>query len=182
MPGKTMMRVCCVVAGLLLASAPLHAGGTHEGGHSEAEGHGHGHASQVGHGHASFGMPGKASKVARVVAVEMAETDDGAMIFEPSEIIVKEGETVRFALRNAGQLAHEFVLGDSESIQAHKKQMEMADDGGHAHGSGNSLQLKAGASGDLIWQFSISGHFEFACLIPGHYEAGMKGKLHVGGH
>lgn len=111
----------------------------------------------------------------------MRETADGAMIFGPAEVAVQANETVRFVLRNAGELAHDFVLGDSDEITKHKMMMEMADDG-HAHCSGNAIRLEARQTGDLVWQFAESGMFEFACLIPGHYEAGMKGQLHVDSH
>jgi uncharacterized cupredoxin-like copper-binding protein len=181
-----MKRALVIAAGVWLSCMPVQAAGNHDGGH--------GHSEEAGHGAAAFGMPGKTGEVSRTIDVRMAETDDGAMVFEPSEIKVSKGETVKFALRNAGELPHEFVLGDKARIQAHKKMMEMAaesghdhghDSGhghGHGHGGGNSLQLEAGQTGDLVWRFSGGGHFEFACLIPGHYEAGMKGKLQVGGH
>jgi uncharacterized cupredoxin-like copper-binding protein len=47
------------------------------------------------------------------------------------------------------------------------------------HDDPNAKRLAVGERGELIWKFTKAGEFEFACLIPGHYEAGMHGKIIV---
>jgi len=47
------------------------------------------------------------------------------------------------------------------------------------HEDANSRQVKAKAKGDLVWKFTTAGEFDFACLIPGHYEAGMRGEIQI---
>ncbi len=150
---------------ILLASPALAAGNhSHSGGH--------------GHKMMKVGMPGKAGHVSREVDVVMKETDDGEMIFEPAAINVAKGETIKFNLSNVGEIDHEFVLGDHHAIMEHKKEMEQASEM-HGHDSPNAMRLAPGKHGHLTWSFVNDGTFEFACLIPGHYDAGMKGKLTV---
>ena len=47
------------------------------------------------------------------------------------------------------------------------------------HDDPNAIRLAAGKRGEIIWTFANDGEFTFACLIPGHYESGMKGTLKV---
>jgi uncharacterized cupredoxin-like copper-binding protein len=101
----------------------------------------------------------------------------GEFIFTPERIQIKAGETVRFRLRNAGKLAHEFVLGDADELQAHAKAMRAQ--AGMVHKDPNMLSVEPGKAGELVWKFTKAGEFEYACLVPGHYEAGMAGKVTV---
>ena len=159
-------------------AAPVYAAGSHSGGHDTAEAeetHGHGdHADE--HAEMMVGMPGMMADVTRTIEVTMSETDDGDMIFEPSSFEFEPGETVRFAVTNNGELEHEFVLDDVAGNAKHKEMMAMMD---MEHDDPNSVRLDAGKSGEVIWTFSNAGTFEFACLIPGHYESGMHGPITV---
>ncbi|MNJ64305.1 plastocyanin [compost metagenome] len=127
----------------------------------------------------------------------------GDNFFEPKTIEVKTGETVRFVLRNEGVLLHEFNLGHAASHAAHQEEMvEMfangmlsttgahgMSHGGHAmgdmqtagmaHDDPNSVLLEPGADGELIWTFAETTGLEFACNVPGHYQAGMVGTMSV---
>lgn len=123
------------------------------------------------------GIAGKKSDVTRVIKVVMAESADGAMIFEPARIKVKKGETIRFAVVNKGTVDHEFVLDDSVGMKKHKALMLKFPEMEHA--DPNSVRLEPGTEGEVIWKFTTSGKFEFACLIPGHMEAGMSGPILV---
>lgn len=151
------------------AASPLMA--SPSGGHGEDGGHGAGHG-----GHMAAGMPGHRSKVNRTIKVTMTETDDGGMIFTPSDFTFKKGETVRFKVANKGELDHEFILDTPERNSEHK--MEMAAEM-ETHSSPNSVTLAPGERGEVIWTFSNGGTFEVACLIPGHYESGMHGTVSV---
>jgi uncharacterized cupredoxin-like copper-binding protein len=99
------------------------------------------------------------------------------MRFNPSSIKVKRGETVRFVLTNSGKLKHEMVLGSMSDLKKHADMMRKNPEMEHAEE--NMVSVESGKSGELIWKFSSSGNVDFACLQPGHFEAGMKGKVAV---
>lgn len=125
------------------------------------------------------GKPGAAAEVDRTVEIRMLETDTG-MGFDPAALSVEEGETIRFAVTNIGDLEHEIVLGTEESNLAHMEEMvEMAETGQMDHDDPNALRLGPDEEGELTWTFSNAGTFQFACLIPGHMEAGMHGPITV---
>lgn len=130
-----------------------------------------------GHGKVSIGEAGDKKKATQTIRIAMKETDDGKMIFTPATIKVRQGQTVHFAIKNAGELAHEFVLDDKATIQEHKATMEKFPD--MEHDDPNAIRLEPGKSGDIYWTFTNDGTFEFACLVPGHYDAGMHGPLDV---
>ena len=149
----------------LAMTALAGASGTHSGGHDSMMG---------------IGNPGKASEVSRTIEVIMKETDGGEMVFEPKEIKVEKGETIRFMVMNKGELEHEFVLDDHDGVMEHKGLMERMPE--MEHDDPNSVRLDPGMDGEVIWSFANAGPFEFACLIPGHYDSGMKGMLTVTVH
>ncbi|MCF4997125.1 copper-binding protein [Pseudomonas syringae] len=152
----------------------------------------------TGH-HFEFGQAAPAAKATRSIEVVM-----GDMSFDPKTIEVKSGETVRFVLVNKGQLLHEFNLGDAAMHARHQQEMlqmqqsgmltptgikdmshDMAgmDHGAMGHGmkhdDPNSVLVEPGKTAELTWTFSKPTSLEFACNIPGHYQAGMVGKLTV---
>ena len=133
------------------------------------EGHSHGEAF-------AYGQPGDANNSTRTIRVVMKEAD-GAMLFEPDHIEIRKGEQIRFSMRNHGESDHEFVLGTHEEIVAHAEQMRKNPD--MEHDDPNSKRLAAKENGDIVWLFNKPGTFEFACLIPGHMESGMKGTIVV---
>ena len=135
-----------------------------------------GHA---GHDHAvetAYGRPGDPTKGDRVIQVVMKETDSG-MAFAPERIEVAKGELVQFVLRNGGELDHELVIGTVEANRRHAE--EMASHPDMTHEDPNAKRLGPKTSGVLRWQFTRAGTFEYACLIPGHREAGMVGTVVV---
>ncbi len=158
---KKLLLLTSILAGSAVGAL---AAGSHSGGH--------GHAEMM-----NAGKPGDASKVDRTIEVTMKETDEGDMIFEPNNLQIRQGETIRFVIKNAGELEHEFVLDDHASNKKHKEAMEKMPD--MEHDDPNAIRLIEGSDGEIIWTFANSGEFEFACLIPGHYEAGMKGDVTV---
>ena len=122
-------------------------------------------------------MPGDAAQVDRTVEVSMVETENAEMLFEPSDLSFEKGETVRIVITNTGYLEHEFVLDTSEEITEHKAVMEEFPD--MEHDDPNAVRLEPGETGEIVWTFANDGAFEYACLIPGHYESGMHGPLVV---
>ena len=115
---------------------------------------------------------GDAKKPARIVKVTMGEVD-GRMMFMPAKVDVKEGEQIKFMLRNNGELDHEFVLGCAADHLQHVKAMKANPDIEHI--DTNARRLAPKKSSEIVWKFNKPGEFEFACLIPGHREAGMVG-------
>ena len=127
-------------------------------------------------GHASsLGKPGDPKKVGRTVEITMSD----AMRFTPASVSVKKNETVRFVLKNEGHFKHEMVLGTIKELKKHAALMLKFPEMEHA--DPNQASVEAGKTGELIWQFTKAGTFDFACLQAGHYEAGMKGQVTVAG-
>lgn len=128
----------------------------------------------AGHGHKIFaaGEPGDPTKPARTIEVAMTE-GDGTMAFDPPSVAIKIGEQVKFVLTNKGALDHEFMLDSVEKNAKHRIAMQKNPE--MEHDDPNGRRLKPGGTADVVWKFSKAGTFEFACLIPGHSEAGMKG-------
>lgn len=120
-----------------------------------------------------YGRAGVASHVTRTVRINMS--DD--MRFTPDHITVKKGETVRFVLRNTGQLAHEFSLGTPQELAEHYEVMKKYPN--MKHDEPNKVSVEPGQTGEVIWHFTKGGPVDFACLHPGHYDAGMKGQVQV---
>ncbi len=122
--------------------------------------------------HFSAGEPGNPKRTARTIMVTMTERD-GKMLFAPNRIEVRRGEQIRFVLANSGYLDHEFMIATPEENKKHAELMQKYPDMEHDDPNGRTVKTKQ--KGELIWRFTKPGTFEFACLIPGHYEAGMYG-------
>ncbi len=127
-------------------------------------------------GETAYGEPGDPSKPARVVNIAMREAD-GKMLFVPNQIEVRTGEQIRFVVRNNGELEHEIVVATFEENEKHAIEMRKNPD--MEHDDPNARRLDSKKSGEMIWKFTKAGEFEFACLIPGHRESGMHGKIVV---
>lgn len=151
-----------------------------------------------GHGAAktNIGEAGSASDVTTTIEVVMYDN-----YYEPESISAKEGETVRFIIKNAGEFVHEFGIATAEMHEAHAPMMEMMvehgvleadkinhdiakqmqESMGHGmHKEPNSVLLEPGQSGEIIWKFPDHVELEFACNVPGHYDGGMVGEIELG--
>lgn len=160
---KTFSLIAIAVAATYAVTSV--AGGNHPGGHDQ--GHEHGHED------AAIGKAGDATKVNRTVTVDMTD----AMRFIPASITAKQGETIRFVVKNSGKVKHEFVLGTEKALKEHYQVMLKYPEMEHA--DANMVTVAPGQAGEVIWQFTASGKVDFACLQPGHYDAGMKGLVTV---
>lgn len=154
-----LIRATAIAAVTAFSAFAAMASGSHAGGH--------------GHADEAIGKPGEVAKVTRTINVDMTD----AMRFTPADIEVKQNETVRFRITNSGKIKHEMVLGTEKELKEHyevmKKNPEME------HDDPNMVTLAPGKSGEVIWQFTKAGKVDFACLQPGHYDAGMKGEVKV---
>lgn len=121
----------------------------------------------------SYGVSGEAAQVSRTIEVQAADN----MRYTPAAITAQHGETIKFVVKNTGRLPHEFVLGDAKSLKAHAALMRRYPD--MEHDDPNMAKVVPGGTATLIWTFTQPGTVEFACLMPGHYEAGMKGGIEV---
>jgi len=128
------------------------------------------------HGHYSAGKPGDPKKPARTVKVTMIEQGK-KMLFEPATIEVRRGEQIRFVLTNDGIYDHEFILATRKENRKHAEQMKKFPE--MEHDDPNAKRLSPFNTAEIIWKFTKRGEFEYACLIPGHLEAGMLGKVIV---
>ena len=120
-----------------------------------------------------WGIAGDAKAVTRTIRVVMS--DD--MRFSPDRIEVKAGETLRFVHRNSGKVLHEFVLGTKQELDAHAAMMAKYPK--MKHDEPYMIHVPPGQSRNMVWTFNRPGTFDFACLIPGHYQAGMTGTIVV---
>ena len=121
----------------------------------------------------AWGMAGNPARVNRIVILDMTD----AMRFAPDTFSVREGDTVRFVVRNKGRMLHEMVIGTPDELAKHAAMMARFP--GMEHEEAYMVHVDPGQSGEIIWHFNRAGRFEFACLIAGHYEAGMRGTITV---
>ena len=120
-----------------------------------------------------WGIAGDARAARRTIEISMSD----AMRFTPSSIRVREGETVRFVVVNRGKVLHEMVIGTRKVLDAHAALMRRFPT--MEHDEPHSVHVQPGRRQSLVWTFNRPGDFAFACLIPGHYEAGMVGTIKV---
>lgn len=175
MPKYSILSIALLALALPPSAGAALAGGGHKGGHHSFE----------------FGAPGNSAEVTRTINVELLDT-----YFEPESIQIKAGETIRFVLRNTGQLVHEFNIGtphmhaehqeememmvdhgvlEADKINHEMMKMEMADGTTMEHDDPNSALIEPGGEAEIIWAFTEPTELEFACNVPGHYDAGMAG-------
>jgi uncharacterized cupredoxin-like copper-binding protein len=126
--------------------------------------------------HFSAGVPGDPSKPSRTVFVTMAE-DGKKMMFRPAVITVRRNEQIRFVLGNDGVENHEFILATKVENRKHGELMKKFPE--MEHDDPNGKRLAPYSNNEILWKFTKTGEFEYACLIPGHYDAGMFGKVVV---
>jgi len=120
-----------------------------------------------------FGKAADPKKAVRTIRIDMADT----MRFTPAAITVKRGDTVRFMATNHGKVMHEMVLGTMQELREHAEMMKKHP--GMEHDEPHMLHVAPGKSGEMGWRFTQAGEFLYGCLVPGHFEAGMVGRITV---
>ena len=159
----TLVRAATVPAALALPMAPARAHGDE----------GHAKKGPAAKEQKDWGIAGDAKAARRTIEVRMLDS----MRFEPDRIDVRLGETVRFVHRNIGKVMHEFVIGTRSENAKHAELMIKFPD--MEHDEPYMAHVPPGNTGELVWTFNRAGTFEFACLIAGHYQAGMVGTIVV---
>ena len=158
----TRRNVIIGAAAIPLASTAVFAGPGHDKAHGP-----------VKKEQKSWGIAGDAKSVSRSIAVSMSDT----MRFTPDSIDVKQGETIKFTAKNQGKILHEFVIGAKKELEEHAALMVKFPT--MEHSEPYMMHVSPGKTGQIIWNFNKAGNFDFACLIAGHYQAGMMGKITV---
>ena len=120
-----------------------------------------------------WGIAGDAKAVTRTITFNMADN----MRFTPDRIDVKQGDTIKFVIKNTGKVMHEMVIGTKKELDEHAALMVKFP--GMEHDEPYMAHVGPGKSSQMIWTFNKAGNFDFACLIAGHYQAGMVGKINV---
>ena len=121
----------------------------------------------------AWGIAGQSAHATRTITLVMTD----AMRFTPDALTVQEGDTVRFIVKNQGRMLHEMVIGTPDELAKHAALMARFPN--MAHDEPYMVHVDPGKTGEIVWTFNRAGRFEFACLIAGHYEAGMRGTLTV---
>ena len=121
----------------------------------------------------TFGREGDPKRATRTIRVDMSDR----MRFSPGTIEVKRGQTVRFEVRNSGKTMHEMVLGTMQELREHAELMRKHP--GMEHDEPYMAHVKPGRTETLAWRFTRPGEFFYGCLVPGHFEAGMVGRITV---
>jgi len=144
--------------------------------HLPAHAHGekkHAAAAPVAAGQTAWGVAGTLAQVNRTVTLDMTDS----MRFTPDKLTFQEGDTVRFVVRNTGRMLHEMVIGTPDELAKHAAMMARFPN--MEHDEAYMVHVDPGKTGEIVWHFNRAGSIEFACLIAGHYEAGMRGTLTV---
>ncbi len=131
------------------------------------------HTSIVKKEQKDWGIAGEAKRAARTIECRMLDT----MRFVPDRVDAKLGETIRFTVRNTGKVMHEFVIGTKAENAEHAALMLKFPN--MEHDEPYMAHVPPGKTGQIVWTFNRPGEFQFACLIAGHYQAGMVGTIVV---
>lgn len=177
MPRMARMFVAAGAIGVAIVSGACSSsrdGSTARGTEASPAGTGTHHSASGGTEY-DFGQPGDVTSIDRVIKVSQLDS----FRFDPEDISISAGDTVRFQLSNQGAMPHEFVLGDKEFQDEHERLMgEM--EGEMPANTPNSISVEPGNRQSLTWTFTNAGTVLFACHVSGHYAAGMVGRVHVG--
>jgi uncharacterized cupredoxin-like copper-binding protein len=164
---RTRMKSIGIALGLMLLAA---SGPSHAHGDSAKAAHAGNPAKQE---QKPWGIAGNASAVTRTISIRMLDE----MRFSPSTLEVMQGETVRLVMKNTGKLMHELVIGTKQDLDEHAALMMKFP--GMEHEEPYMAHVAPGKTGEIVWTFNRAGRFDFACLVAGHYQSGMRGAIAV---
>ena len=120
-----------------------------------------------------FGREGDPKKALRTVRIDMSDK----MRFTPASLTVNQGDTVKFVVKNSGKVMHEMVIGTIKELKEHAEMMRKHPT--MEHDEPYMAHVPPGKTESMVWLFTKAGEFNFGCLVPGHFEAGMIGKVTV---
>jgi uncharacterized cupredoxin-like copper-binding protein len=140
--------------------------------HGEAK-HGKKEARPISTDEHAFGREGDPRKAKRTIRVDMSDK----MRFAPAELAINRGDTVKFVVKNNGKLMHEMVIGTMKELKEHAEVMKKHPT--MEHEEPYMAHVAPGKTETIVWQFTKAGEFHYGCLVPGHFESGMVGKITV---
>lgn len=159
------MRISGIVFGSIIALA-AGAAWSHGASHEKK-------SAQISIEEHAFGRAGDPKKITHTIQIGMDDT----MHFTPGDVVLKKGDTIKFVVRNDGRIMHEMVIGTMKELKEHAELMRKFPN--MEHDEPYMAHVAPGKNGELVWQFTRAGEFFYACLIPGHLEAGMIAKITV---
>lgn len=159
-----MKRILVLALGMAVAGASWAHGDAKHGGKA---------ARAISADEHAFGREGDPKKAVRTVRVDMSDR----MRFTPDSLAIRQGETVKFVVKNSGKVMHEMVIGTMKELKEHAELMKKHP--GMEHEEPYMAHVAPGKTETITWQFTKPGEFHFGCLIPGHFEAGMVGRISV---
>jgi uncharacterized cupredoxin-like copper-binding protein len=162
---RCAVRILAVTVALAALSLPAHP-------HGDAK-HERKASKPISTEEKDFGREGDPKKASRTVRIDMSDK----MRFTPASLAIKQGETVKFVVRNSGKVMHEMVIGTMKELKEHAEVMKKHPT--MEHEEPYMAHVAPGRTETITWQFTKAGEFNFGCLIPGHFEAGMVGKITV---
>jgi len=165
---KMPTSALAVLLALAVSTVNAHDGDKHKEGKHASRSYNAADAEQK-----DFGIAGNPKKAGRTVKITMSDK----MRFTPDRVSVRQGETIRFVIANQGKMFHEMVIGTEQDLRDHAALMKKFPD--MEHDEPHQAHVNAGTRTELVWTFNRAGEFAFACLVPGHSEAGMTGKIIV---
>jgi uncharacterized cupredoxin-like copper-binding protein len=121
----------------------------------------------------AFGKAADPKKTKRIIRIEMSDK----LRFVPDKITLKKGAAVKFVIKNTGKIKHEFVLGTLDELKEHSALMKKFP--GMEHDEPSMADVAPGKTAEITWKFTHAGEFYYGCLVPGHFEGGMVGKVIV---
>jgi uncharacterized cupredoxin-like copper-binding protein len=154
----------------LLAACALLASTTLSFSHEKS---GHPSSAKVKKEQKDWGISGDAKAARRSITITMTDT----MRFSPDKLQIRQGETIKFTIKNKGKMLHEFVIGTKKELNEHAALMLKFPN--MEHDEPYMAHVPPGKTGTIVWTFNKAGNFDFACLIAGHYQAGMVGTIAV---
>jgi uncharacterized cupredoxin-like copper-binding protein len=99
---------------------------------------------------------------------------EGDFYVRPQRTTFQVGQLYVFAVGNEGAAVHEFVIEPAGEVDAPLE----AEVNGEERES-EIEDISPGETAELEWTFTEPGRYQFACHLPGHYEAGMKIEVEV---
>ncbi len=131
------------------------------------------HADAAEDHHATEDHAMDAAVVDREVLIFMDEYE-----FDPPDLELRRGDTVRFTIINAGDLTHEFRFTTEHAAEEH---LAGSSDGHHAADNGDLMALiDPGAAATLTVTFDGDTALDLvACFLDNHLESGMSAPLTI---
>jgi len=99
--------------------------------------------------------------------------------FDPDKVAVPPGEEITITLDNVGSVEHEWVILKDGVQIAEESELPADEETLLADFVYWEAEVDPGESGSFTFTAPERGFFQVICAIPGHFTAGMEGRLQV---